>query len=383
MTNIDEAIEKAKKLDNISVGGSACYDLGNVVLVKYTLPLTWVKPGYRARENQEIVMQGINKKAALGVNTPRHLDMKRVVEGENDVCYVLQEKCKGKCCGLMAKYGAPIERVLSESKFVSLIPFEHYRKLVSDACMLYEMGYEAKNKNLFYDVETGFWFIDFLDNRENNKFDPNDPKKIFKTIKYVCPKPLQIASSLSYDAVISDEDREKLNDLVWASKAKFLLACKKEIPTFNKYEFFYLLEESDDYKRYLRDNGVINHDLFTARKEDYEIYRELFMHVVNSICCEIANTGKQYWDVAINSIRNESNLFNLIGFYINYICNAIKREDYEDEREYGYAIVDSYTSNMMGAIYNTLCSMEPNDNITRFIAEYETKKDGNLFGKKL
>ena len=91
MITIDDAIKEAKKLPNISNGGSQCYDFGDVVLVKYTLPLKYVKPGYRAREKQEIVMRGINNKANAGVNTPKHIDMKRVVEDENDVCYVLQE----------------------------------------------------------------------------------------------------------------------------------------------------------------------------------------------------------------------------------------------------------------------------------------------------
>lgn len=381
MINIDDAIESAKELDNVSVGGSACYDFGNVVLVKYTLPLKYVKTGYRAREKQEIVMKGINEKVAMGVNTPRHLDMKRVVEGENDVCYVLQEKCRGKCCGLMSKYGAPIERVLSESMFVSLIPFEHYRKLIADACILYEMGYEAKNKNLFYDEKTGFWFIDFLDNREDNKFDFNDPRKIFRTIKYVCPKPIQIASCLSYNTVISDEDRKKLDDFVWSSKAKFLLACKKEIPIFNRYEFFYLLDEKDNYKKYLNDKGYVSHDLFNASEEDYEIYRELFSFIVNGICHEIALEGKEYWDVEVNSIRNESDLFSLVSFYEKYVCKDIKKEDYEDEYDYDYAVRESYTNNMMSAIYNTLLLMKMNDNISKFIAEYKVRKGSNSFKK--
>ena len=81
MISIEEAITKSKELPNISYGGSMCYDFGDIVLVKYTLPLKYVKPGYRARENQEIVMKGINEKASKGVNTPKHIDMKRVVEG--------------------------------------------------------------------------------------------------------------------------------------------------------------------------------------------------------------------------------------------------------------------------------------------------------------
>lgn len=373
MINIEDAIKKSKELPNISVGGSICYDFGDVVLVKYTLPLKYVKPGYRARENQEIVMKGINEKVIKGVNTPKHIDMKRIVEDENDVCYVLQEKCKGKNCAQMARYGELIEEVLTELKYVNNIPFEHYEKLVSDACMLYEMGYEAKNKNLFYDEETGFWFIDFLSNKEDEKFDPNNPKKVFETLKYVCPKPLQIASKLSYGIEISDEDKKKYDTLRCSSNAKFFLACKNMIPTFNKYEFFYLLDEDDILKKYLMDNGVVNRDLFCVTNKDFEVFNELFISVVNDICKEIIVKGKEYWDVEVNEIRNKSNLFALNTFYKNYICKDIKRKDYQDEWEYDNAINQSYTNNMMDSIYSTLCSMEYNENISNFISEYKSK----------
>lgn len=377
MINIDDAIKKAKELPNISNGGAMCYDFGDVVLVKYTLSLKYVKPGYRARENQEIVMRGINEKASKGVNTPKHIDMKRVVEDENDVCYVLQEKCKGKNCAPMSKYGQPIEIVLKELKYVNDIPFKHYEKLVSDACMLYEMGYEAKNKNLFYDEETGFWFIDFLNNKEAEKFDPNNPKRVFETLKYVSPKPLQIASTLRYGTEISDEDKKRYNALRCSSEAKFFLACKKMILTFNKYEFFYLLDKTDIFKSYLMDNKIVNRDLFCITNKDFEVYNELFVSVVNDICKEIAIKGKKYSDVEVNDIRNKSNLFALNTFYKNYICKDIKKEDYQEEWEYDRAISESYTNNMMDSIYMTICSMEDNENISNFISEYESKRKTN------
>ena len=378
---IDEAIEKSKTKKNISTGGSACYDFGDVILVKYTFPMEYVRHGHRARKNQENVMQGINEKNQQGINTPKHLAMKRVIEGENDVCYVLQEKCKGKNCASLAEYGAPLEKVLKELEYVNKIPFKQYEKLVYDSCMLLEMGYEAKNKNLFYDEKTGFWFIDFLDNREEDKFDFNDPKKIFKAIKYASPKPLQIASCLSYDAKISKEDSQKVEKLKYASTAKYFLACKKVIPLFNKYEYFYLLDSSDNFKKYLMEMKLIDRDLFSATADDFKVYNELFTCVVNDICEEISKKGKKYWDVETNSIRNQSQLFNIESFYRKYICKEIKPEDYKEKWEYESTVSKIYTDNMMNEIYKVLKSMEQNDNISNFISEYNEEHKNRSFHK--
>ena len=54
-----------------------------------------------------------------------------------------------------------------------------YKKLIEDGLALYEMGHEAKNKNLFYDSNSGFWFIDFIANNKDDKFDPTDKEKVF------------------------------------------------------------------------------------------------------------------------------------------------------------------------------------------------------------
>lgn len=51
MMDIDSAIEQSKYKENISDGGSACFDFGDVVLIKYG-----------ARENSELVMEQVNKK---------------------------------------------------------------------------------------------------------------------------------------------------------------------------------------------------------------------------------------------------------------------------------------------------------------------------------
>ena len=36
MIEIDSAIEKSKNMSNSSVGGSPCFDFGDVVLIKYS-----------------------------------------------------------------------------------------------------------------------------------------------------------------------------------------------------------------------------------------------------------------------------------------------------------------------------------------------------------
>ena len=81
MTDIDIAIKESKNKENISNGGSMCFDFGDVVLVKYSCPTKYLKNGERSREKSEEIMEAIKTKADNGVNTPRHLVVKRVIEG--------------------------------------------------------------------------------------------------------------------------------------------------------------------------------------------------------------------------------------------------------------------------------------------------------------
>ena len=201
---------------------------------------------------------------------------------------------------------------------------------------------------------------------------------MFEALKYVCPKPLQIASTLSYSEKISDEDKKKYDTLRCSSNAKFFLACRSVIPTFEKYEFFYLLDESDTFKEYLMSNNMVDRDLFNVTNEDLKVYSELFSSVVKDICKEIALKGREYWDVEVNVIRNKSNLFSLRTFYKKYICKEVNREDYQDEWDYDDDVNRSYNDVMMDSIYETLCSMEMNENIAKFISEYEEKRKKNV-----
>lgn len=124
--------------------------------------------------------------------------------------------------------------------------------------------------------------------------------------------------------------------------------------------------------------GLVNRDLFSIKSQDLEVYNELFSFVVKDICEEISIRGKEYGDVEVNDIRNKSKLFALDTFYKKYICKNIKREDFDNEWEYDRDISSSYTNYMMDAIYEAICSMEANENITKFISEYELKRKKSL-----
>ena len=378
MIDIKDAIEQSKNKQNISDGGSQCFDFGDVVLVKYTLPLKYVKDNHRARDCEERVMEGVNQKIQKGVNTPKHISVMRTIEGTDDVCYVLQEKCKGENCASMAKYGAPYDTVISDLNRVYSIPFEHYKKLISDGCMLYEMGYEAKNKNLFYDEKTGFWFIDFLDYDVEKSFDENNPIKLFKTLKYVIPKPRQVASSLKYNAELSPDQKLKKDLLEYSIEAKTILAIKSVIPNFEKYEKFYLFDRDASIKQYLMEQGVVQKDLFKLEEKDYPVYDELYEIVIDNIIDKITNKGEEFWSVEVNDIRNDSNLFCLMEMWKCHKDNSINESDYQDEYDYESDLRSQFTETMIRKIVKKLEESEKNENSTKFINDFYSKYEDHI-----
>lgn len=368
MIDIDTAIKESKNKENISDGGSMCFDFGDVVLVKYSCQIKYLKNGEHSREKSEEIMESIKIKADNGVNTPRHFDVKRVIEDESEICYVLQQKCPGVNCDSLRKYGVSFDEMCESLKFVLNIPFEHYKKLIEDGCNLFEMGYETKNKNLFYDQNSGFWFIDFLDNEKDYKFDSNDIKKVFEALNNRIPKPIQISSSINYDEKLTDEQRQIENELKYAIKAKTLLAIKEVLPIFGKYEKFFLLKESVDYKRYLMQNGFVNKDLTIINPNDYEVFQELYEIVIKGLIDKV-NKGEKFWSIECNDIRNDSNLFNLISFFEQSSYNTFKREEFEDNYDYEYEVEKLYTTNVLNDLIGRLEKMEENDNIKTFLSD--------------
>ena len=143
MNNIDEYIKASFKMKNVSDGGSECFDFGNVVLVKYKIP---VKYNVIARKNEELIAEAANKKRDMGVNTPYHLAIKRVIDEKDNICYVLQEKAKGASFNIY--YKEPAEQ-LQVQELLLEAPDTVYEKCVSDLCELFNMGLELKGKIYF------------------------------------------------------------------------------------------------------------------------------------------------------------------------------------------------------------------------------------------
>lgn len=382
MIDIDNAIKQSKDMKNISNGGSACFDFGDVVLVKYTCPTKFFKPGEHTREKSEEIMEAINNKANEGVNTPRHLSIRRIVEGEDDVCYVLQDKCPGENCASKNKYGVSFEEMCESLTNMLKIPFEHYQKLIVDGCKLFEMGYEAKNKNLFYDEKSGFWYIDFLQNEKDYQFDSSNIKKVFQALKYRIPKPIQIASSVEYDTVLTDEQVKKSNNLKYAIQAKTFLAIKSTIPNFEKYEKFFLIDEEEDYKKYLMQEGIVNKDLINIEPEDYEVFNELYEVVIEGLIDKIVNKKASFWEIECNDIRNESELFNLKTFFQKSCLNDIKRDEYEDDYDYRKAIEEKYETVVLNDLVTRLKNQPQNESVTNFISEASKKLNPSSSSKK-
>lgn len=373
MIDIDSAIEQSKNKKNVSDGGSACFDFGDVVLVKYTCPVRYLKNFEHTREKSEEIMEVINKKAHNGVNTPMHLAIKRVVEDDLDVCYVLQQKCPGYNCAKSRKNGVSFDEMCDDMKYVLNIPFEYYQKLISDGFELFEMGYEAKNKNLFYDKESGFWYIDFLENENDYVFDSNDPKKVFHALNYRIPKPIQICSSMEYGSELSKEQKNIKKELEYAIKAKNLLAIKSLLLNFEKYEIFFLLNEEEEYKQYLFNEGVVSRDLTKFEQEDYEVFQELYEIVVKELIDRVVNKKEKFWSIECNSIKNSSNLFNLLDFFKQSKYNIVKREEFEDDYEYDGAVTNLFKSIVLNDLIERIRQMEENETIIDFLNDADEK----------
>ena len=80
--------------------------------------LTYDVTNEQSLESLEYWIEELKTKADNGVNTPRHLVVKRVIEGENDICYVLQQKCPGHNCASLSKYGVSFDEMCDSLKFI-------------------------------------------------------------------------------------------------------------------------------------------------------------------------------------------------------------------------------------------------------------------------
>lgn len=371
MISIKEAIKEYKDKKNISNGGSECYDFGDAVLLV----------SYNDWKQDEELMKFINQKADKGVNTPRYLAIERVPSVKSNICYVLQEKCKGINCANLRKYNVSFDDKIASLEFLLNIPFDHYKKSIIDGIELIETDYEFKPKNAFYDEKSGFWYIDFGEIDKEKAFDPNDPKKILYIMDEGFIKPLNMASSLDDYSKLTPEQRQRIKELEYAIEAKTFLAIKTVIPNAERYEKMYLLSKDDDYKQYLMKEGVVKKDLMNLEQTDYEVFNELYEILMKGLIDRVINNKKlshsltAFEDTKINSIRINSAGLYLQDFFKKSKYNDINREDFAEESEYEFAVSELFESKVLNDLICRLEQMELNDNIKLFLSEASEKQE--------
>lgn len=316
--NIDEYIKQTENMENCSVGGSAAYNFGDVVLVKYL----------GDRLNSEEVAEEINKLNTEGVHIPKHLAIKRTEVDGGMITWVLQETSRGIN---KAKYAEGDNQTkLSAQRMLLDAPDSHFENLVKDVLAIGNneiLGTEYKPKNIFYDSDKdkgGFFLIDFLYRpKRDDCFESNSSATVYSSCNTI------VNNSLSCSGGI-EEESSKNN--YYTLQKRIFNACERVLPDQrrNILRFIYHHEGRETLK-YFAKNGVIIGDLTLNDKE-----QENFATETNRLldyCLEKIETGKlEYRDVKWNTICNDS--YSLQAPWLFHPLNTIKREDYEYEYAY-------------------------------------------------
>lgn len=331
MKNIDEYINQVNSKENISDGGSAAYDFGDVVLVKYVIS---TKYGI-ARENEELVAEAANEKNKKGVNTPAHLAVKRVNEGENNVCWVLQEKVKGVSFTKYYAYNnSAQEQILLQQELLDA-PDYHFEKCISDLSELFNMGLELKPKNIFYDNSKdgiGFSFIDLL---EYNKTSMNsnsivDLLKLDRMMQFIC----NFTTISSYDRNAIEDEKNKSLELSYSIRKKIFIIMEKVVPNFNQFRRWILRTYPKDVLDFFDKNGIYIGEL-SLTNEEYKQFNDYIEIIVNN-CIEKIATGKNlFWEIEVNEIRIMLDEMGMRDAWNVHSSNPVKNiADFKDEWEF-------------------------------------------------
>lgn len=373
MNNIDEYIKASEKMKNVSDGGSECFDFGNVVLVKYKIP---VKYNAIARKNEELIAEAANKKRDMGVNTPYHLAIKRVIDEKDNICYVLQEKAKGASFNIY--YKEPAEQ-LQVQELLLEAPDTVYEKCVSDLCELFNMGLELKGKNIFYDNSkdgAGFTFIDLLgyDTTPLNPDSISDVIRLDKMTSFI----YNIPRVKIYSKTATEEQKEKSTVLYYKMKQKTFRAMEKVVPNFSRFRRWVLRTYSDDVLDFFENNGTIVGNL-TLNEDECREFDNYIEQIVN-ICLEKIATGKNvFWEIRANEIRIALDLMGLQAAWKYHSANPINDPStFDDEWDFERAR-EKYLEDMVNKIFNerleSVSETSLNPNILKAREELDEEKE--------
>ncbi len=329
---IEDFIEQSLNMKNTSDGGSVAYHFSDLVLVKYTRSIKYGK----ARENEELVAEKANEKNAKGVRTPAHLAIKRVIDGENEICWVLQERAKGRifhdyCSNDDNKVQLEMQSRLAEA------PDKHYEKFISDVCELFNLGLELKSKNIFYDEsleDGGFTIIDLLKYSEI-PFDPNS----IKDVLYLCGMTQGIYNCSRvnpYDKKATEEDKKIDNEQYFQIRKKMFLAMERVIPNFEQHRRWVLRSMHQDLLEYFNQNGIEVGDLKLDDSE-YIQFNQTAKAILDSSIEKIKSGKNEYWQIGANEIRIALDNWGMQDAWRYHKSNTKDRNSFNGEdSEYEY-----------------------------------------------
>lgn len=332
MINIDYYIEKAKEMPNISDGGSAAYNFGDVVLVKYSTLAKYGEP----REDEEAIALAANEKNAMGVRTPKHLAVKRTTDGKENYCWVLQECAKGNNYTYYSGYSKDDETALERLKIILTAPSTHFEKFIKDIGEIFNLGLELKPKNFFYDEDTlngGFTIIDLL-RSDKTPYDPNSIVDVYRLKQMVgC---IYNSLGIYYYSETATPEQKELSDLMNKKlKLRVFQALEKVVPNFEQHRRWILRTYSIEDLTYFSNNGLDVGDL-SLTEEEIVLFNEKVQEIISACIKKVASGKNQYWQIRANEIRIDLGNYTLSSAWMYHRDNKIKPEDFEETYDYQY-----------------------------------------------
>lgn len=372
MNSIDEYINKTYTMKNISNGGSPAYSFGDVILIKYSMSKRYGV----SRPNEENVAKLVNKKNEQGVRTPKHLSIKRVIDGDKDICWVLQEAAKGENFTYYCDNKPDIQ--LKRQKELSEISDSHYEQLIHDLSELINLGIETKPKNLFYDnnQETGgFTIIDLLGGN-NKSFDSDSLKDVLEVWENLYN--LFYNTRINYFTVCTEEQRNESEQLGLKITQRLFNAMEKAIPNFDKHKRWILRTFNTETLKYFSKNNVSFDNLRLDENEE-ELFNEMSAKIIADSILKIQNGECKYWEIEINIIRNELILNAMEDAWLYHHSNNKRIEDYSSLYNYKSACSQELQSILMLTFDKKLEELSHNTTNKNIIT---AKKDMDTVHKK-
>ena len=327
MKSIEEYIELSRSMPNTSDGGSAAYHFDEVVLVKYT---NLIKYGI-ARDGEEQIKNIVNEKRRKGINTPFHLEIKRETVGDENICWVLQERVKGESFTHFSGRYLEVNKLLEQQQVLLSAPESHFDKCISDLCELFNMGLELKEKNIFYDKDEGFIFIDLL-KASDVPLNPDSIKDIFMLHRYT-QFIYYIPVISSYDKNATEEDKNKLKIFQYKMMFKVFMAMKRVVPNFSQFERWILRSYSKEILENFKTLGYDTEDL-SLNEEEYNRFSEMILEIVDNSLYKIISGKYKFWQIKANEIRIDLSMMGLNYTWMYHKLNTRVKEEFNSDYDY-------------------------------------------------